>query len=178
MDYIMFCKNCGVEIAEGSLICGNCGTPVEEPAVEAPVAEPVVVETPAAEPVVVAEPAATSIPAPAVEEKKGGKGLNITAMILGIVGLLTCCCLPVPILSLAALIMGIIGLKKPGKGMAITALILGIIGVVGCVVPLLFGGVAIFGAGGSEMLFEMMEDIFGEAMFDPEMMEGFTASIY
>ena len=59
---------------------------------------------------------------PVVEEKKG---LSITSMILGIVGLLAWC---IPLLGfpvcITGLILGIIGIKKGGKGMAIAGIIL------------------------------------------------------
>ena len=59
---------------------------------------------------------------PVVEEKKG---LSLTSMILGIVGLLAWC---IPLLGfpvcITGLILGIIGIKKGGKGMAIAGLIL------------------------------------------------------
>ena len=59
---------------------------------------------------------------PVVEEKKG---LSLTSMILGIVGLLAWC---IPLLGfpvcITGLILGIIGIKKGGKGMAIAGIIL------------------------------------------------------
>ena len=59
---------------------------------------------------------------PVVEEKKG---LSLTSMILGIVGLLAWC---IPLLGfpvcITGLILGIIGIKKGGKGMAIAGIIM------------------------------------------------------
>ena len=57
-----------------------------------------------------------------VEEKKG---LSLTSMILGIVGLLAWC---IPLFGfpvcLTGLILGIVGIKKGGKGMAIAGIIM------------------------------------------------------
>jgi prepilin-type processing-associated H-X9-DG protein len=61
----------------------------------------------------------------ASEPAKGGKGLAVTSMVLGLVGLPTC------LLSIVAVILGIVSLakKRPGKGFAITGIITGALGV-------------------------------------------------
>ena len=62
--------------------------------------------------------------------QSGGIGLGIASMVCGILSLL-CCCVPVlgPLLGLAAVVMGIIGLKAEVKGYAIAGLICGGIGL-------------------------------------------------
>lgn len=32
----MFCNKCGTQLAEGAVFCGNCGTPVQQPAQQTP----------------------------------------------------------------------------------------------------------------------------------------------
>jgi len=132
---------------------------VAEPVAEA-VAEPVAEAVQAAEPVVEAATTAAGAEAGTMpvytdysaydnaEEKKGINALGLVAMILGIVSivLLLCgCCLGGTtvgtvfkfiligarlIMSLVAIILGIIGMKKrpDQKGMAIAGLVLGIVG--------------------------------------------------
>ena len=138
----MFCENCGSQIADGSAICPNCGAAVRvspttgeavpvqpiqaqpvQPAYQQPV-QPVyqqpVYQQPAYQQPIYQQPAA------------GSKGPAITALILGICGLVFCW---IPIfgllISIAGLILGIMAFKNPnGKGMGITGFVLSIIGIV------------------------------------------------
>ncbi len=59
----------------------------------------------------------------ATSPPKPGSGLSITALVLGIIGLI------VPLLGIAALVCGIIGLKNQGRGMAIAGIVLGSLGI-------------------------------------------------
>ena len=62
-----------------------------------------------------------------------GKGMGITAMVLGITSFVPGCCLaPLYInyvLAILAIIFGAIGRKRPGRGMATTGLVLGILNI-------------------------------------------------
>ncbi|MBP5774392.1 MAG: zinc-ribbon domain-containing protein [Clostridiales bacterium] len=138
----MFCENCGAQIADGSAICPNCGaavrvspttgeavpvqpiqaTPVQpvQPVYQQPV-QPVYQQQPAYQQPIYQQPAAG-----------GSKALAITALILGICGLVFCW-IPVfgLLIAVAGLIVGIFALKNPnGKGMGITGFVLSIVGIV------------------------------------------------
>lgn len=86
-------------------------------------------ETPAA------IPNAQSAPRP-------GKGLAVTALVLGLIGLFP---LAGVLAALAGITLGIIVLaaKKPGKGMGLTGIITGVIGIIGSIV-FVIGGFAYF----------------------------------
>lgn len=73
-----------------------------------------------------------------VEPKPKKNGWAIAALVCGIVSL--CCCNPMYMVSLAAIITGIIGLmgNKGSKGMAITGIVLGGVAVlIGIVLDIL-----------------------------------------
>ena len=98
----MVCKNCNSELAEGANVCPNCGTPVEK--TEAPVYDASQNFSNTSEP---AYYSPDNVPAP-------GKTQGIVALILGIISIVLSCCIPyisAP-LSIAGIVVGIIGLKK------------------------------------------------------------------
>jgi len=94
-------------------------------------------------------------------QSKESKGFGITAMVLGIVGILAVC---IPYISLPcailAIIFAIVGMKKPGKGMGIAGLVLGIITLV--LYCLIFvAGISLFNFvtnGGAEDMMREMEN--------------------
>ena len=64
-----FCQKCGNQIPDGTAFCANCGAPVaaaSQPTVNQPVVQPIVM----------------------VKPKIPGRGLGISSMVLGIIGLL------------------------------------------------------------------------------------------
>ena len=158
----MFCENCGSQIPEGSAVCPSCGTAARvdlaaaaqpiAPAQPVAPAEPVVPVVPVApvqpeQPVVPVAPVYQQQPVQPVYQQPayqqavyqqpaatGSKGPAITALVLGISGLVFCW---IPFLgvliSVAGLILGIISLKNPnGKGMGLTGFILSIVGIQVC----------------------------------------------
>lgn len=92
------------------------------------------------------------------------KGMAITSMVLGIIGMV-CCCIPFLdlILSVTALVLGIVCVTKhkPGKEMAIAGIVLGSIGtILGFrVSALIFISGATFG---------LMDELFGMGGFPME----------
>lgn len=143
----MFCENCGSQIADGSAICPNCGAAVRvspttgEAVPVAPIqAQPVEPVQPV-QPVqpVYQQPVQPVYQQPAYQQPiyqqpaaGGSKALAITALILGICGLVFCW-IPVfgLLIAVAGLIVGIFALKNPnGKGMGITGFVLSIVGIV------------------------------------------------
>lgn len=65
-----------------------------------------------------------------MEQQKGGSGLSIASMVLGIIAVVLCCIAYISIpCAILAIIFGIIGRKRDGKGMAITGLVLGIVAI-------------------------------------------------
>lgn len=71
-------------------------------------------------------------------------GLNIAALVLGIVSIVLWCLWPISIVcSILALVFGIIGIKKPGKSMAIGGIVTGAISI--AVWVILFFGAFMFG---------------------------------
>ena len=137
----MFCENCGSQIADGSAICPNCGAAVRvspatgEAVPVAPIqAQPVPARTQSYQ-----QPVQPVYQQPAYQQPiyqqpaaGGSKGAAITALILGICGLVFCW---IPIfgllISIAGLILGILAFKNPnGKGMGITGFVLSIVGIV------------------------------------------------
>lgn len=75
----------------------------------------------------------------------GGEGntLGLVGFVLALVGLVGCCFQPAALLSLAGLVLSIMGLGKRPKGLAIAGVVLGIIGLSGFLIILLTVGVAV-----------------------------------
>lgn len=138
----MFCENCGSQIADGSAICPNCGAAVR---VSPTTGEAVPVAPIQAQPVQPVQPVYQQPVQPVYQQQPayqqpiyqqsaagGSKALAITALILGICGLVFCW-IPVfgLLIAIAGLIVGIFALKNPnGKGMGITGFVLSIVGIV------------------------------------------------
>lgn len=92
---------------------------------------------------------------PGQEAPKGGKGMAIASMVLGIVGLVLFCIwyLSIPC-GVIAIILGILHNKKGEKsGMATAGLVLGIIAIVLALAVIILAaiGVAALGASGLNM---------------------------
>lgn len=141
---VMFCKNCGAQLSEGAAFCPNCGT-----AVVKEVAEPVYQQPAEPQQPVYHQPAEPQQPVyqqpvyqPVVNgapRSNPGKGMGIAALIMGIV---SCCFFWIPyfniiclMMSIAGLILSIIGLKKSksagaSAGVSVAGLVLSIIGLV------------------------------------------------
>jgi hypothetical protein len=78
------------------------------------------------------------------EQPQVGKGLAIASMVCGILSLVLCCFdVLALILSIAAIVLGIISKKKTenGKGMALAGIITGAIGLVIALALLIIGAV-------------------------------------
>lgn len=72
---------------------------------------------------------------PNMNQPQESKGLSIAALSVGILSLLTSCCGCVGLLvSIVAIVLGIIGRPKGGKGMATAGIICGAIGLILCVI--------------------------------------------
>ena len=146
---VMFCKNCGAQLSEGAAFCPNCGT-----AVVKEVAEPVYQQPAEPQQPVYSQPAEPQQPVyqqpvyqqpvyqPVVNgapRSNPGKGMGIAALIMGIV---SCCFFWIPyfniiclMMSIAGLILSIIGLKKSKSagasvGVSVAGLVLSIVGLV------------------------------------------------
>lgn len=87
--------------------------------------------------------------------QQGGKALSIASMVLGIVAIVLCFCVPwLPlILGIVAVVLGGIALAKkmPGKGMAIAGLVTGLIAVAIYVIVIIVAG-AIVGSAMSSFM--------------------------
>ena len=94
----MYCRKCGREIPDDSVMCGYCGTPVNPD-----------------------NPYTYGGTPQNMDE--GANGLGIASMILGIVAILLACCAGGKWLTFfvaaAGLILGIIALQKPKYGSSI-----------------------------------------------------------
>ncbi len=81
----MFCKNCGAECADGVKFCEKCGTAMDQPVYQTPVAN-------------------NSFP---------GKGMGIASMVLGIVALVLFCIFYISIpCGIVGLVLGALAYKK------------------------------------------------------------------
>ena len=69
--------------------------------------------------------------------------IGLVGFVLSLVGLIGCCFQPAALVSLAGLILSIIGLSRRPRGLAIAGTILGIIGLAGVLIIFLMVGVAI-----------------------------------
>ena len=163
----MFCSNCGREIADDSKVCGYCGTPVggsrqetEYHQTQNIYGEPKAnysgqAENPYSNSQYQGTPG-TGYGTP--QNMDGGAtGMGIASMILGIVALLTSCCVSelwlTFILAAASIVLGILALQKHtgGRGMAIAgivcscvSLVLGILIMILCVAPIVAFFTALF----------------------------------
>ncbi len=72
---------------------------------------------------------------PNMNQPQESKGLSIASLVVGILSLLTSCCGCFGIVvSIVAIVLGIIGRPKGGKGMATGGIICGAIGLLLCIV--------------------------------------------
>lgn len=147
----MFCKNCGAQLSEGAAFCPNCGT-----AVVKEVAEPVYQQPAEPQQPVYSQPAEPQQPVyqqlvyqqpvyqPVVNgapRSNPGKGMGIAALIMGIV---SCCFFWIPyfniiclMMSIAGLILSIIGLKKSkSAGASVGVSVAGLVLSISCLVLL------------------------------------------
>ena len=152
----MNCEKCGAPLEDGTKFCPSCGAAVETaeaaPETTAPEAEPVYTA-----------PESTVVNAAPVNSNAGnvyseeapqtGKGLAIASMVCGIASIVLCCFTYFAlILSIAAVVLGIISKKKTteGSGMALAGIITGAVGllialffiIVGAVAGVAFGGMS------------------------------------
>lgn len=121
----MFCSSCGTQVDNNAQICPNCGTKF----VQMPTAS---ISEPPDQP-----PLASPIPIVSSKPDISAKASNraVTALILGILGVIPCC---IHIVAPIAWILGAMELKEinaglapiAGKGYATAAKILGIIGTI------------------------------------------------
>lgn len=106
----MYCRKCGREIPDDSVMCGYCGTPTNPD-----------------------NPYTYGGTPQNMDE--GANGLGIASMILGIVAILLACCAGGKwltfLVAAAGLILGIIALQKPkygsSRGMALAGVICSVI---------------------------------------------------
>jgi hypothetical protein len=84
-----------------------------------------------------------SHPSPSYGPPREGNTMGTVGFVLSLVGLIGCCFQPAALLSLAGLILSIMGLSKRPKGLAVAGTILGIVGLGGFLIVFLLIGVAI-----------------------------------
>jgi predicted Zn finger-like uncharacterized protein len=85
----------------------------------------------------------------------GGTGMGVTALVMGIAGLVLStvgwifCCGPVGgVCGILAIIFGIVALKTPGRGMGIAGIILGVLSLLAVVAVMVFwAGLNVWGRG-------------------------------
>lgn len=129
------CKNCGTNNEEGVAYCAGCGA-----AMEVGYQSPVSYQQPAYQQPVYQQPAAPVVP---------GKGMSITAMILGIVSLVFCCVWYISIpCAIVGLILGCIGNSKAKEvgmksGMAVAGIVCSAIAIGLTLLLLLIAGAAL-----------------------------------
>ena len=137
----MFCKNCGSQIPDGSIMCSNCGAVMSvKPAASEPVQQ--VPQQPAYQQPVYQQPVYQQPVYRPVRNPNDGRGLSIAALVLGICGVVLAWISVLNVIVLAAGILGIVfgykGRQKSimayGKasGLATAGFVLGIIGTSIC----------------------------------------------
>lgn len=130
-----YCKNCGTNNEEGVAYCAGCGATMD-----AGYQSPVSYQQPTYQQPVYQQPAAPVVP---------GKGLSITAMVLGIVSLVFCCVWYIAIpCAIVGLILGCIGNSKAKEvgmksGMAVAGIVCSAIAIGLTLLLLLFVGAAL-----------------------------------
>lgn len=114
--------------------------------------------------------------APAVES--GKKGLAIASLVLGILGVLGCCCFG-GVLGIVGLILGIISITKQGKsGMAIAGIILSAISVLGLIYLLFSFGASMGEMGGIEGFQSIYQSAYESASQSLAGMNGIFANFF
>lgn len=74
-------------------------------------------------------------------EQKGGNGLGITSMVLGIISVILCCCgsYVTLIIAIAGLACGIVALTKRSSGFAIAGVITSAVGIIFGIIGIIIG---------------------------------------
>lgn len=72
-----------------------------------------------------------------------GNSIGLIGFVLSLVGLVGCCFQPAALLSLAGLVLSIIGMNRRPRGLAIAGIVLGVIGLSGFLIVFLMVGVAV-----------------------------------
>jgi hypothetical protein len=157
----MYCTKCGELNPDDANFCKKCGAPIAKQgetntsaaAKPQPPAEPA-----ALTPQVAINPSSSTLQPPAAQTQPAAppanSGLSIASLVLGIVGLVPY----LQICSILAIIFGAMGINQAnkkgygGKSMALTGLILGIVGiVVGIAVIALVIAFSVYGYGLTNM---------------------------
>lgn len=138
-----YCKNCGTNNEEGVAYCAGCGATMDA-GYQSPVSyQQPAYQQPAYQQPVYQQPAAPVVP---------GKGLSITAMVLGIISLVFCCVWYIAIpCAIVGLILGCIGNSKAKEvgmksGMAVAGIVCSAIAIGLTLLLLLFVGAALASA--------------------------------
>lgn len=147
----MNCEKCGAVLEDGAKFCPSCGAAVEQ------AAEPFVTEQPTeqaaesytTEQAPVEQSYMTEEPVQSTtyseEVPPAGKGMAIGSMVCGILSIVLCCFTYISvILSIVAIVLGIISKKKTteGSGMALAGIITGGVGLLITVVFIIIGAIA------------------------------------
>ncbi|MDE7206543.1 MAG: hypothetical protein K2N90_05210 [Lachnospiraceae bacterium] len=87
------------------------------------------------------------------EQSRGGAGLGVASMVLGIIALVLSCCVPyVPFLcAVVSIVLAAVAIKgnREGKGMAIAGLVCSIISLIPSVIVLVSGAAILSAIGAS-----------------------------
>ena len=160
----MNCEKCGAPLEEGVKFCPSCGAAIEAATEPVFTAEPLYTSPEPEQPVLNGVPTTNSTTTYTEEAQPTGKGLAIASMVCGILSIVLCCFTYVSvILSVVAIVLGIVSKKKTteGSGMALAGIITGAAALLITVFILILGAAmgAAFGGMSPEEVTQYLKNI-------------------